>query len=88
MRHFAAIATFLCAAAAVVLLAQTAPPNAAGISMGHIHLVVQDPAAMQKVWVDVLGGTPETAGPLDDGQIPECVCHSNWRRYRRRPRRD
>jgi catechol 2,3-dioxygenase-like lactoylglutathione lyase family enzyme len=46
------------------LVAQTAPPNAAGISMGHIHLVVPDPAAMQKVWVDVMGGTPSTAGPL------------------------
>jgi catechol 2,3-dioxygenase-like lactoylglutathione lyase family enzyme len=64
MRYFAAIATFLGAAAAVVLLAQTAPPNATGISMGHIHLVVQDPAAMQKVWVDILGGKPESAGPL------------------------
>jgi catechol 2,3-dioxygenase-like lactoylglutathione lyase family enzyme len=32
--------------------------------MGHIHLVVPDPAAMQKVWVEVMGGTPSTAGPL------------------------
>ena len=32
--------------------------------MGHIHLVVPDPAAMQKVWLDVMGGTPATAGPL------------------------
>jgi catechol 2,3-dioxygenase-like lactoylglutathione lyase family enzyme len=50
--------------AAALLVAQTAPPNAAGISMGHIHLVVPDPAAMQKVWVDVMGGTPSSAGPL------------------------
>lgn len=70
MRYFAAIATFLGAAAAVVVLAQTAPPNAAGISMGHIHLVVQDPAAMQKVWVDVLGGKPESAGPLTMVKYP------------------
>ena len=70
MRYFAAIATFLGAAAAVALLAQTAPPNATGISMGHIHLVVQDPAAMQKLWVDVMGGKPETAGPLTMVKYP------------------
>ena len=50
--------------AAAVGFAQTAPPNAAGIAMGHVHLVVADPPAMQKVWVDVMGGTPLTAGPL------------------------
>jgi len=65
MRYLKALVTVLAIAAAVVLLvAQTAPPNATGISMGHIHLIVPDPAAMQKVWVDVMGGTPSTAGPL------------------------
>ncbi len=47
-----------------MLVAQTAPPNAVGISMGHVHLVVPDPPAMQKVWLEVMGGTPLTAGPL------------------------
>jgi catechol 2,3-dioxygenase-like lactoylglutathione lyase family enzyme len=65
MRYLTALISVLATAAGVVLLvAQTAAPNAAGISMGHIHLVVPDPAAMQKVWVDVMGGTPSTAGPL------------------------
>ena len=65
MHYLKALVTVLAIAAAVVLLvAQTAPPNATGISMGHIHLIVPDPAAMQKVWVDVMGGTPSTAGPL------------------------
>jgi catechol 2,3-dioxygenase-like lactoylglutathione lyase family enzyme len=65
MRYLTALLATLATAAGVVLLvAQTAAPNAAGISMGHIHLVVPDPAAMQKVWVDVMGGTPSTAGPL------------------------
>ena len=59
------IATTLAIAATVaLLLAQTAPPNAAGISMGHIHLVVPDKAAMQKTWVDVMGGTPMSLGPI------------------------
>jgi catechol 2,3-dioxygenase-like lactoylglutathione lyase family enzyme len=45
-------------------VAQTAAPNPAGISMGHIHLVAPEPAAMQKTWVEVMGGTPVSAGPL------------------------
>jgi catechol 2,3-dioxygenase-like lactoylglutathione lyase family enzyme len=65
MRYLTALLATLATACGVVLLvAQTAAPNAAGISMGHIHLVVPDPAAMQKMWVDVMGGTPSTAGPL------------------------
>lgn len=65
MRYLTALLPILATAAGVALLvAQTAPPNAAGISMGHVHLVVSDPPAMQKVWVDVMGGTPLTAGPL------------------------
>ena len=54
----------LVAATAAFLVAQTAPPNPAGISAGHIHLVVEDPAAMQKVWADVMGGEAMSAGPL------------------------
>jgi catechol 2,3-dioxygenase-like lactoylglutathione lyase family enzyme len=71
MRYLVALFTVLCAAFAVaVLVAQTAPPNATGISMGHIHLVVPDPGAMQKVWVDVMGGKPSTAGPLTLVKLP------------------
>jgi len=65
MRFLTALLSILGTAAGVAfLVAQTAAPNAAGISIGHIHLVVPEPAAMQKVWVDVMGGTPSTAGPL------------------------
>jgi catechol 2,3-dioxygenase-like lactoylglutathione lyase family enzyme len=71
MRSLAALLTFLGAAAVVALLAQTAPPNATGISIGHIHLIVQDPAAMQKVWVDVMGGKPDVAGPLTLVKLPK-----------------
>ena len=53
-----------------VLLAQTAAPNATGVSMGHIHLVVPDPAAMQKMWVDVMGATPINSGPLVMAKLP------------------
>jgi catechol 2,3-dioxygenase-like lactoylglutathione lyase family enzyme len=51
-------------AAAAAFFAQTAPPNPAGISAGHIHIVTADPAAYQKAIVSVLGGTPVNAGPL------------------------
>ena len=71
MRSLAALLTFLGAAAVVTLLAQTAPPNATGISMGHIHLIVPDPAAMQKVWVNVMGGKPDIAGPLTLVKLPK-----------------
>src|SRR5215470_15549150 len=70
MRYLVALFTVLCAAFAVAVIAQTAPPNATGISMGHIHLVVPDPAAMQKTWLDVLGGKAVTAGPLTMVKYP------------------
>jgi len=57
-------------AAAVAFFAQTAPPNPTGISAGHIHLVVEDPAAYQKTIVSVLGGTPVNAGPLTMVKLP------------------
>ena len=70
MRTLAVISSVLGAAATVALLAQTAAPNAAGVSVGHIHLVVSDPAAMQKVWVDVMGGKAVNAGPLTMVKLP------------------
>ena len=60
----------LFAAAAATALAQTAPPNAAGISVGHFHLTVPDPAATQKLWADLFGGQPMTAGPLTMVKLP------------------
>jgi hypothetical protein len=57
-------------AATAAFFAQTAPPNATGISAGHIHLVVADPAAYQKTIVSVLGGTPVNAGPLTMVKLP------------------
>lgn len=37
------------------LFAQLPPPNEAGVSMGHIHILVPDPDAQIKAWKDVLG---------------------------------
>ncbi|MEP6962367.1 MAG: hypothetical protein ABI995_09815, partial [Acidobacteriota bacterium] len=60
----------LMAAAAAFLPGQTAAPNAAGISVGHIHVMVADPAGMQKVLMDVLGGTAAKAGTLNMVKVP------------------
>lgn len=60
----------LLAASAATLFAQLAPPNDAGVSMGHIHLTVPDPDAQIKVWTDVLGATASKAGPLNLVKLP------------------
>jgi catechol 2,3-dioxygenase-like lactoylglutathione lyase family enzyme len=48
---------------------QLAAPNAAGVSAGHIHLVVSDLAAQQKFWT-TLGGIPTANQRLEMIQFP------------------
>jgi len=60
----------LLAASAATLCAQLAPPNEAGVSIGHIHLTVPDPDAQVKVWTDVLGGTATKDGFLTLVKLP------------------
>jgi len=60
----------LFAATAASIFAQLPSPNAAGVSLGHIHLTVPDPAATQKVWADMLGGQTMSAGPLNLVKFP------------------
>jgi catechol 2,3-dioxygenase-like lactoylglutathione lyase family enzyme len=60
----------LLAATAATMFAQLAPPNEAGISLGHIHLIVADPDAQLKVWTDVLGGAAVKDGPLNMVRLP------------------
>jgi catechol 2,3-dioxygenase-like lactoylglutathione lyase family enzyme len=60
----------LLAVSAVTVFAQLAPPNDAGVSLGHIHLTVPDPDAQIKVWVDVLGATASKDGPLNLVKLP------------------
>ena len=56
--------------AAPLSFAQLAPPNDAGVSLGHIHLTVPDPDAQLKVWVDVLGAAIVKDGPLTMVKVP------------------
>ena len=61
------LAFALCAFPAV---AQLAAPNDAGVSIGHIHLMVTDPDAHKKFWVDMLGGQVVHAGSLEMIKLP------------------
>ena len=45
-------------------------PHAAGVTVGHIHLVVKDVPAQEHFWVDMMGGTPVKNGPLSLIQFP------------------
>jgi catechol 2,3-dioxygenase-like lactoylglutathione lyase family enzyme len=38
--------------------------------MGHVHLIVKDPEAQQKLWVDVLGAETSKAGTLNLLKLP------------------
>lgn len=59
----------LTAAFAMPAAAQLAPPNAAGVSAGHIHLYVSDVAAQQKFWA-TMGGVPTANERLEMIQFP------------------
>jgi len=48
---------------ACAALAQLAAPNEAGVSMGHVHLIVADMEAGKKFW-ETLGGEARTFGPF------------------------
>jgi catechol 2,3-dioxygenase-like lactoylglutathione lyase family enzyme len=62
--------TLLFALLTVALPAQVAPPNSAGVSMGHMHIVTPDPDAQKKLWIDALGGKLVKAGPLEYAMFP------------------
>ena len=50
--------------------AQLPAPNAAGVSAGHLHLMVRDPAAHKKIWVEILGAEVVTTGSLELLKLP------------------
>jgi catechol 2,3-dioxygenase-like lactoylglutathione lyase family enzyme len=52
------------------MLAQLAPPNSAGVSIGHVHLMVSDPEAQKKLWVGVFGAEVTNAGSLELLRLP------------------
>jgi catechol 2,3-dioxygenase-like lactoylglutathione lyase family enzyme len=62
----AALVLFVAAPAA----AQLAPPNAAGITYGHVHLSVKDIEVHKKLWVDHFGGVVTQKGTLTAVRLP------------------
>ena len=52
-----------------VAVAQQAPFNEAGVTMGHWHLVSHDVAANKKIFV-AMGGTPVTRGTAEGVRFP------------------
>ena len=61
---------FLLAASAASIFSQTAAPNDAGVSIGHMHLILGEPEAHKKLWVDVLGAQVTNAGSLEMLKLP------------------
>ena len=59
----------LAAAVATPAAGQLTAPNAAGVSLGHIHLYVSDVAAQQKFWA-TMGGLPVANQKLEMIQFP------------------
>src|SRR5258708_9753194 len=55
---------------AASLPAQLTAPNAAGVTLGHIHLIVKDVDAQTRFLVDMLGGTVVMNDKLTEIQFP------------------
>ena len=68
MRWRTILIVFLISAAPV--RAQLPAPNAAGVSAGHMHMMVRDPAAHKKIWVDLLGAQVVNSGSLELLKLP------------------
>ena len=68
MRLFAAIVLSL--TLTVLAYAQLAPPNAAGVTYGHVHLNVKDIEVHKKLWVDHFGAVVVQKGTFIVAKLP------------------
>jgi len=55
---------------ALPLRAQLAAPNAAGVGLGQIHLIVKDVAAERRFFIEMMGGTPVDNEKISMIQFP------------------
>jgi len=53
--------------------AQLAPPNAAGVTYGHVHLNVKDIELQKKLWVEHFGAVVVQKGPLTAVKLPNML---------------
>jgi len=58
------------AALAGGLFAQLPTPNQSGVSLGHVHLMVEDPDAQKKIWMEALGAEATHTGTLELLRLP------------------
>ena len=54
----------------VSVSAQLAPPNAAGVTMGHVHLNVSDVTRNRQLWMVAFGAVPVTREGLSGVKLP------------------
>ena len=69
MKKLMIILCLLALAPARSAWAQAAPYNDAGVTMGHVHLMVQDVPAAEKFWT-AMGGVPGKLGPNSVFKFP------------------
>jgi catechol 2,3-dioxygenase-like lactoylglutathione lyase family enzyme len=69
MRYFHSFLAII-AVSITPAFAQLAPPNEAGVTLGHFHLIVKDVDAQKDFWVSILGGKVVKNGPLELIQFP------------------
>jgi len=55
----------LCIVSANPVFAQLAPYNAEGLTTGHVHMFVNDPEPIKKLFVETLGGRVTATGSLE-----------------------
>jgi catechol 2,3-dioxygenase-like lactoylglutathione lyase family enzyme len=67
---FAVLPVFLCLQPA---LAQLAPFNDKGVTIGHVHWVVKDPEVHKKLLIDTLNAQVAHAGPLEMLKLPGVI---------------
>ena len=70
MRYLSILLVSVLLLSAAPLMAQLPAPNAAGVSAGHTHMMVRDPEAHKKIWVEALGAQVVTAGALELLKLP------------------
>src|SRR5271154_904732 len=56
--------------ASAPVFAQLSAPNASGISLGHIHMIVADPEPHKKIWVGIFGAEVTHSGTLEMLKLP------------------
>lgn len=54
-------------------VAQLAPVNESGVTIGHVHLLVPDPEAHKKLWVDLFGAEVAKTGSLEFLKMPGII---------------